>query len=207
MVAVRLGSDEIDAAAALIARAFHDETLTVFQFPDEVERRRLAPVHFERVLRLALATGEVWRTPAFDAVACWVAPGRWPATSDEIEVAGLNDTPNLIGHDAWTRFRTVYEAMDRSHAAAAPQPHWDLWLIAVDPQRQGQGLGSSLLLPMLRRFDAAGDRCYLETLDERTLALYRRHGFVVLVDAVEPTTGVRYWCCVRDPARASVGSP
>ena len=107
---------------------------------------------------------------------------------------------------ARTRFRTVYEAMDRSHAATVPEPHWDLWLIAVDRGRQGRGLGSSLLRPMLERLDAAGDRCCLETLDERTLGLYRRHGFEVVVDAVEPITGVRYWCCVRDPAHASVGS-
>jgi ribosomal protein S18 acetylase RimI-like enzyme len=158
------------------------------------------PLHFERVVRLAEMIGEVWRTEDFDAVACWLAPGRWPPTDDELRTSGVARTPQLIGDEAWARFKVVYEAMDEAHERAVAGPHWDLWVVGVEPAARGRGLGTSLLTPMLARLDQAAETCYLETLDARTLHLYERMGFDVVLEKVEPTSGLRFWCCVRQPA-------
>jgi MFS family permease len=53
------------------------------------------------------------------------------------------------------------------------KPHWYLWLLGVDPDRQGQGVGSALLAPILARADAEGLPCALETLTERNVWFYR----------------------------------
>ena len=199
MSLVRVSLDETREVGLLLARAFHREPLMVEMLPDDAVRERLAPEHFSRVARLAVATGEVWRTGGFDGVACWVAPGRWPPADEEVEAAGLEEVAELVGAEAWERFRVVYEAMDTAHEQVVTVPHWILWLVAVDPDRQGRGIGTSLLRPTLARADETGTPCYLETLDGRTVSLYERLGFEIAADVVEPTSGLRFWCCVREP--------
>jgi len=137
--------------------------------PDPTKRARHLHGHFERVPALGLATGEVWCSPRLDAVACWIAPGRWPTTDAEMAASGL----------------------DRSEEVTDGR-HGDLWVIGVEPGSQGQGLGRALLEPFLQRADPSGDTCYLETLDERI-------GFEVHVAEVEASSGLPYWCCVRPP--------
>lgn len=200
MSLVRVVRSDARQAGSLLARAFHRDALLVHMLPDENERTRLAPDHFERVVRLALCTGEIWRTERFDGVACWIAPGRWPATSAEEEDAGLYEIPVIVGAEAWERFHTVYAAMDHAHGRVLADPHWVLPLIGVEPGKQGSGLGSMLLRPLLERADNDGKTCYLETLNEANLEFYARHGFQVAIDEVEPVSGLRYWCCIRPPA-------
>ncbi len=60
-------------------------------------------------------------------------------------------------------------------------------------------MGGQLLRPLLARLDAERESCYLETLAERTLPLYERHGFEAVADVVEPASGLRLWCCFRQP--------
>ena len=199
MVNVYLQPGEGPRAAELLARSFQEEPLSAWQIPDREVRARLLPRHFESVVRLAEITGEVWRTDGFDAVACWIAPRRWPPTTHELEASGVARTQQLIGDEAWERFKVVYEAMDEAHERAVPGPHWDLWVVGVEPTARGRGVGSSLLEPTFARLDQANETCYLETLDARTLNLYERLGFAVVDEQLEPTSGLRFWCCVRLP--------
>jgi GNAT superfamily N-acetyltransferase len=199
MTLTRAGPADARAVGASLARVFHDDPLLVHMLPDEAGRTALAAEHFERVVRLIIATGEVWRSAGFDAVVCWTAPGRWPATAAEEAQAGIGEIPALVGADAWERFASVYKAMDSIHAALVTEPHWVLQLIGVEPGRRGAGLGARLLRPILERADVDGTHCYLETLNAATLPFYERHGFAVAADRREPVSGLRFWCCVRTP--------
>ena len=53
-------------------------------------------------------------------------------------------------------------------------PHYYLPYIAVAPTRQGNGLGTALLRPVLDRCDTEGAPAYLEATNKRNLPLYRR---------------------------------
>jgi GNAT superfamily N-acetyltransferase len=65
-------------------------------------------------------------------------------------------------------------------------PHWYLDVIAVEPARQGAGIGGSLLGAVGARADADGVPVVLLTYRERNLAFYRRHGYAVVCDGVVP---------------------
>ena len=54
-----LRPDDVGSASAVISRAFHDGPLTVFLYPDEQERRRLAPVMFGALVRYDCLFGQV----------------------------------------------------------------------------------------------------------------------------------------------------
>jgi GNAT superfamily N-acetyltransferase len=81
------------------------------------------------------------------------------------------------------------------------EPHWYLALLATDPGAQGQGLGSSLLGPVLDRCDSEGIPAYTETQKHETVSWYRRSGFVV-IDEIRRDQTPTIWRLWRDPQRA-----
>jgi len=76
--------------------------------------------------------------------------------------------------------------MARVHPIEA---HWYLPLVGVAPASQGQGLGSTLLGPILAACDVAGLSAYLEATSRRSVPLYSRHGF-------EPLGEIRVGDCL-----------
>ena len=73
-------------------------------------------------------------------------------------------------------------------------------ILGGDRDKQGQGVGSSLVAPMLARADAEGLPCYLETMKERNVAFYEKHGFQVVVEDDLPKGGPHFWTMKR-PAK------
>jgi GNAT superfamily N-acetyltransferase len=105
----------------------------------------------------------------------------------------------MLGVEAFTRFMHIASTAGQFHQRAAPGKHLYLSILGVEPSRQGQGLGSALIRPMVERADAEGLPCYLETFQPRNLPLYQKHGFKITVEEVEPNSGVRGWGFLREP--------
>ena len=80
-----------------------------------------------------------------------------------------------------------------------PTLHWQLALLGVGPTRRGQGIGSSLLGPVLARSDADGMPCYLETTRDRNVPFYQKHGFEVVVEDDLPNGELHFWTMKRNP--------
>jgi len=78
--------------------------------------------------------------------------------------------------------------------------HWYLLYMGVAPGRQGQGLGSALLRPVLDECDRTGTPAYLEASCERSRALYARHGFVERDALPLPEGGPTIFPMWREPA-------
>jgi GNAT superfamily N-acetyltransferase len=76
--------------------------------------------------------------------------------------------------------------------------HHYLSYLGVAPARQGNGLGTALLRPVLDRCDSQGAPAYLEATNKRNLPLYRRQGFEVREELDLPN-GPRLWTMWREP--------
>ncbi len=83
-----------------------------------------------------------------------------------IRICGLGRMPRLI---------KVMDALEQHHPK--DPEHYYLFMIGVNPQHQGQGLGSSLLAATLALVDADGKPAYLENSNPKNTPLYERHGF------------------------------
>jgi ribosomal protein S18 acetylase RimI-like enzyme len=70
--------------------------------------------------------------------------------------------------------------LEDQHDRDITQPHWYLLLLAVDPSSQGCGVGSRLMAPVLGKAAALAMPVYVQTLHERNVAFYKRHGFQVI---------------------------
>ncbi len=195
---VPLEESQIEAAGAAMARAFFDDAIMAYMFPDEAERRRLAPWHFSVFIRYGYLFGEVYTTSGNpDGTAVWFRPGKSEFTTERIEQAGLDRAPEVLGAGPWARFNTVCDYVERLHPIEVPEPHWYLPLLGVAPALQGQGAGSALLRPILDRADKDGFPAFLWTAKARNVPFYQRHGFEVLTQGFEPTSSIPFWTMRR----------
>jgi GNAT superfamily N-acetyltransferase len=196
---VRLEAKQIPDAGHVLARAFRTDPLQTYIFPDVDENVTRSPAMFGAIVRSGVARAEVWTTAATDGIAVWRPPAREGPEDKKDDEADSDDLPALIGHAAFERFSAFFAAIEPFHHEAAPEPHWYLEILGVDPTRQGQGIGSALLQPILARADADGDACYLETANPKNVPFYVGCGFAVVVETIEPVSGLRLWTFRRDP--------
>jgi GNAT superfamily N-acetyltransferase len=199
---IRLTDSQIPAAAATLARAFHDDPLMVYAIPDPAERTRLLPDVYARMIRFGVLTGEVYVTAgAVEGVAVWLPPNaKW--TRQNIEASGMHETATLIGDDAYQRYREVVGREWQARERDMTGPCWYLFLLGVEPSRQRRGLGGALMRPILERADTEQLACYLETENQRNVAFYLKQGFDVIVNGEEAgASGVRFWTFRRMPKR------
>ncbi|MDO9579913.1 MAG: hypothetical protein Q7J06_05025, partial [Bacteroidales bacterium] len=70
---VRLTKAQVRPAAGMLARAFQDDPLMAYFFPDASERENRLPYIFEFLIRYGILYGEVYATsPNLEGVAVWL---------------------------------------------------------------------------------------------------------------------------------------
>jgi GNAT superfamily N-acetyltransferase len=199
---VRLAADQIEDAGEMLGRAFFDNPMSVYLLPAAATRSRPLTWMFDRTARYGHLFGEVYTTTgSVDGAAIWLPPGSPPISGERVIQAGMGPMSEEMGPDAFGRLMAVKRTWDGLRKRDAPEPHWYLWVLGVDPPRQGQGVGGALLQPVLARADAEGLPCYLETDKGRNVPFYQKHGFEVLVEGDLPDGGLHYWTLKRPPRR------
>jgi ribosomal protein S18 acetylase RimI-like enzyme len=103
------------------------------------------------------------------AVATWLPPGVKPDDARMSAILAEQTPQSRMGE-----MDALFAKMDEFHLR---EPHWYLPLIAADPARQGQGLGTALMQAAIARIDADGRPAYLESSNPRNIPLYERFGF------------------------------
>lgn len=188
-------------AARVLARAFDDEPGVLWLFPRAGPRRRFLLWHFLRELRYGQLYGVMHTTPDLvTGAAIWLPPDQPFFTIPRFLGVGYGSLPARMPPLTLIKFLASMRHLDRLHRLDAPDRHWYLATLGVDPPHQGQGIGSALLQPVLARADAEGLACYLETGREINVRFYAKHGFRVLRSGLAPLGGPRYWTMLR-PAR------
>ncbi|QJY45463.1 GNAT family N-acetyltransferase [Pseudonocardia broussonetiae] len=160
-------------AAQVLAAAFADDPLFLHVLPLGARRRaeRLRRF-FDLEVQRSERTGGTWAAADGAGTAVWFPPGTWRPTAREV----LREAPavvRVLGREAPRALR-VQAALQRHHPSA---PHWYLLALATEPGRQGGGVGTALLRPVLERCDRDRVPAYLEATTERSRRLYLRHGF------------------------------
>jgi ribosomal protein S18 acetylase RimI-like enzyme len=165
--------DEAARLAQALARAFEDDPVSAWFFPDESDRLE----RLERMYRLLFVPdhvryGEAYTSGGYAGVALWTPPGEGKLSA--METLRLMPTiARIFGR--WTP--RALRGLSYQESKYPERPHYHLVFIGVEPQRQGQGIGSQLMRPVLRRFDREGMPVYLEASTQGSRALYLRHGF------------------------------
>lgn len=202
-IARRATRDDLPALAAVLARAFARDPYFSWLAGEAPERNQRMRDAWHGILRFASAgLSETWTDGARSGAAIWIPPGRAPSSLlDSVRLL-----PTFARLTGWRRMReasAAVEFLEERRHQYAPAPHYYLSALGVDPERQGQGIGSTLLAPVLEAADATGAEAYLETATARNVLLYERHGFAVVEELLLPRTDIRGWLMLRPPHRAS----
>ncbi|HVL88656.1 MAG TPA: GNAT family N-acetyltransferase [Actinomycetota bacterium] len=195
-----LSVDRVTTAAEIQGRAFFDDPLFAYVFPDLSERRNALPWLMGVGLRYGISFGEVHTNAGeMRAHAVWLPPGRTDVDQDGMHVSGFGDAPSVMSAASITRFGAFLEQVGPVHAQLMPDPHWYLMILGVDPPHQGKGIGGAMMQSVLARADADRLPCYLETAQERNVGFYRRFGFEVVNEHWIGDDGPRVWMMTRRP--------
>ena len=186
----------------MLTRAFWDYPVSSYSYPDEEARKRRLPYFFQYVLRYCLKYGEIHVTSSnLEGIAAWLPSQNFPITIwKTLRSVPLSVLFNM-GQESGRQMKAYADYIDNVHKRLAPFPHRFLQVIGVDPAYQGRGYASRLLLPALARAGRDGLPCYLETLDEKDVAIYRHFGFEVIEQSRVPRTNLTNWAMLREPPR------
>lgn len=193
----RLTAQKLPQAIATIAMAFHKDPLSVYVYPDEAERRRRLPLMFSISLRYTLRYGEIITTPEVTGVACWLPPKSTTVSIKRLLRIGILPAALQMGLPGLRRVNNAEDYMRSTHQHCIRGLHWYLWVLGVDPARQGQGHGGTLLRAGLERADASSLPCYLETMNPENVPFYQKFGFVIASEGIIPSSSVRMWSMIR----------
>jgi ribosomal protein S18 acetylase RimI-like enzyme len=185
---------EFPELARMLARAFHADPVAAWACRPEDLRPRVLERLFGMRLRDIHPRGEIWTDDELRSVAVWAAPDQWHTTTRQ----DLAYASSLLHPRLMLRTPMVVTGMlGAQKVHPAEPPHWYLAILGTDPSAQGQGLGSTLMEPILQELDRDGVGAYLESSKEQNLDFYARHGFRVTSERRLPR-GPSLWPMWRD---------
>ena len=192
----QLGEADAPAAGAVLGRAFMDAPLYAYALPDPAERARLCPPLFAAALHVARHFGAAWaigtEAGAIAGVAYCIEYPRGEVTSEQAEGWGLAAAVAAWG-PSHERLRAAGRAIHEAFAAVVPARRVDVATLGVDPDRQGQGLGSALVRKVAADAAAAGLPVGLWTTQPRNVPFYLRAGFALVAEEASPIGALPWW--------------
>jgi ribosomal protein S18 acetylase RimI-like enzyme len=190
-------ADDVPRLAEVLGRAFADDPLNRHLVPDDARRAKMLPGGFARQLRhVFLPKGAVLTTPDRAGAALWLGPEAQRLSLGE----QLRLVPGMVRLFGLRGLPPATRALAELDRHAPREPYWHLSVLGVTPERQGAGVGSALMAPVLARCDRELRAAYLETANVANVAFYERHGFVVR-ERLDLRDGLRVWTMLRPPGR------
>jgi ribosomal protein S18 acetylase RimI-like enzyme len=192
---VKAATDDAPQIARTLARSFEDDPAARWFFPDDSDRlSRLERMFGELALPNTLPHEETYTTGELAGAALWIPPGE----ADTGIVEQLRMLPKTVSIWGLGALRAVrgFAFMESRHPG---EPHYYLWILGVHPGRQGRGIGTALMRPVLERCDEEGVPAYLEATSSRNRDLYLRNGFEVVEEVRWPGDGPPLWLMWRKP--------
>ncbi|WP_330307226.1 MULTISPECIES: GNAT family N-acetyltransferase [unclassified Streptomyces] len=186
------GEGDRGVVVRLLDEAFQGDPVSGWVFPDEGHRRATHHKLMAAFLDVVLAEGRVDLTEDGTACALWLAV---PA-EEHADVDGPVQLREAVDPD-----NERVELIGRLTADIHPvgRAHEYLWMIAVAPERQGEGLGTALIQSVLDRCDREGLPAYLEASNARSRKLYERLGFGLVERPLDLPDGPQMWPMWREP--------
>jgi ribosomal protein S18 acetylase RimI-like enzyme len=194
-------TDDVVGMSEALAEAFHDDPVMQWLFGDVPPRpgRYLRPF-FRHEGHRHLEHHTVFTADGHPGAAYWDPPGHWKTS-----ILGMARLGPVMARGVGLRATKALQGLRRMEKAHAQHPeHYYLAVLGTRTDRQGQGIGSALMAPVLDRCDAEGIGAYLESSKDTNIPYYQRHGFEVVGEVTFPG-GPTIWPMWRDPRPPGAG--
>ncbi|MER5446016.1 GNAT family N-acetyltransferase [Streptomyces sp. NPDC002766] len=193
-VAIRTADEgDRDMVVRLLDEAFQDDPVSGWVFPGDEYRRTTHHRLMAAFTGIVLAEGRIDVTEDGSACALWLAV---PAGAHDPDDDGAQQLRAAVDPDN-ERVELIGRLTADIHPAG--RAHEYLWMIGVQPGRQGEGLGTALIRHVLDRCDREDLPAYLEASSARSRALYERLGFEPARAPLALPDGPTMWPMWREP--------
>lgn len=174
---VKLTSSGVARAVDVLCRAFAADPFVDWVVRSDAKRDEGMRRFFSVCLRqLTLPYGEVCTTEDFSGIAMWTPPSRFKVALPQQLHFLYQAVRGMQLRHVGSRIAGFNE-IERRHPTA---PHYYLFFLGVDPDRQGEGIGTQMMTSMLERCDTERMPAYLEATTEELLRFYSRLGYRAL---------------------------
>lgn len=195
---MRLNKSQTKPAAEMLARAFYDDPLFAFFFPDTSRRKEISPLLFQYWLNHAIPYGEVYATSHnMEGIAVWFSSKSADRTLWRMILSGSFLIYLRLDRELTSKRHLINKFCETVRKKLAPDYYWYLEFIGIVPQFRGKGYASSLVKPILDRLDMEQLPCYLETENEKNLPIYQHYGFEVIEKTAIPGTKLTLCAMLR----------
>jgi hypothetical protein len=129
-------------------------------------------------------------SPALEAESIWFPPGGQDAGGGHEE---SKEAYEDCSKETRSRVGVILETIESLIKDCAPEKHWYLHLVAVEPKFMGQGYSTGLILPVVRFADMHQLPSTLVTQHAANVALYQHLGFRIIEARKVPSTKLNFW--------------
>lgn len=182
---------DVQTLSQVMARAFSNDPVMRWVLGDRWghDARR----YFRVLLNQFRVNGYGLTTTGLEGAALWLAPG-----TPQGGVLGRIVTHARMVWLFREGFKRSLQIEERMRPLQPQVPHWYLSMLGTDPPRQGKGVASALIEPVLRQCDVDCLPAYLESSSGDNIGFYENHGFRVVSEVVIPG-GPAMWPMLREP--------
>ncbi|NPD90246.1 MAG: GNAT family N-acetyltransferase [Asgard group archaeon] len=197
---VKLEKDRINEAAEVFSRAFVDDPLVKWFFPEDSSRIEMSFSYFRFRIMYGVLYGEVYATSQdLEGIAVWIPPKNVKITNFKMLRSGGFRLMKDLGFELIGKLMSIGNFVSNIHQRLLNVPHWHLSPMGVAPEYQSQGFGSKLMRSMLKRLDEEKLPCFLETQNKNNAEIYRHYGYKIIDFTTIPNTDLQHWSMLRNP--------
>ena len=164
---IRTNEKDKHQVISVLKLGFSNDDLLRWVFPEADSFLKSFDIWMEEFSKESFKNNIVFSEESFHGTSLWHPPGF------EFDESSLHSTFESIPGNRLEDVIKFFEEFSEYH----PEDAWYLAFIAVDPCKQGSGIGSFILKEALKMIDERNEKAYLEASSERNMSLYERHGF------------------------------
>jgi GNAT superfamily N-acetyltransferase len=170
----RADSADLKSITRMLVAAYMRDPVALWMCPSPDLRAKTLSALYSPRLPQMLGCGEIWTEDTRTSAAIWLAPdAKKPSVRPEPSLLRCLLDPRLMVRAPLLALGLTQ--MERAHPHE--RPHWYLSLFGTDPAAQGEGRGSAVLAPVLKRCDSEAMGAYLESSNPDNHDFYARRGF------------------------------
>ena len=202
---VQLKASQIADTSQIAAKAFNSDPVFNYLTPDDPHLKFQAITWFtNRVMAYCTEHEHIYTTSDLHGIAAWLPPGEFSShLLQQFKLVLQLQLYMLLMKVGWHRlgrWLNVLYKPEIAHQKDMGDSHcWYLGLMVVHPSSQGQGIGSRLLQPILRRASDEGLHCYVVTFTEQAVRFYQKNGFAIAHKQKFASDTPLFWTLKRNP--------
>ena len=163
----KLDPSQLEAASNALIMGFSSDPFQRWLMPDPTIYYKNFKKWTDNACKQSFSVDGVYGDENNYGTAVWFSPGF------DIDFTDISEAYKDIPKDRIEEAFKIFEEIDDSRVHDA----WYLEYLAVDPSKQGLGLGSLILKESLKVIDELGEAAYLESSNPKNMSLYERFGF------------------------------